>query len=233
MSFGGESGLREVGLCGIHPLTRRYVNGVTMKFPDGVVLVHVEALEDQDFYTFAENLNQNSIPAVVNSRPNPGPQACMEWLMPTAIVVGVSTGFLNEMGKDLYQYLKRQLSDLTVNTMKKPRIEPSVYGTSGKINRDNPYSNAFAIYSDTKAGDKFKLLIPKYSLRTDYSRIVGAYLDFLQNYNLGLVSELDMGFDSSKCVYTNTVLVRFNESTNQIEWVNPIQSHIAENAGTE
>ncbi|HFQ4840268.1 TPA: DUF3265 domain-containing protein, partial [Vibrio vulnificus] len=24
-SFGGESGLRKVGLCGIHPLTRRYV----------------------------------------------------------------------------------------------------------------------------------------------------------------------------------------------------------------
>ncbi|HFQ5347174.1 TPA: DUF3265 domain-containing protein [Vibrio vulnificus] len=24
-SFGGESGLREVGLCGIHPLTQRYV----------------------------------------------------------------------------------------------------------------------------------------------------------------------------------------------------------------
>ncbi len=22
--FGGESGLREVGLCGIHPLTQRY-----------------------------------------------------------------------------------------------------------------------------------------------------------------------------------------------------------------
>ncbi|HDY7997789.1 TPA: DUF3265 domain-containing protein [Vibrio vulnificus] len=24
-NFGGESGLRKVGLCGIHPLTRRYV----------------------------------------------------------------------------------------------------------------------------------------------------------------------------------------------------------------
>ncbi|ENG6164340.1 DUF3265 domain-containing protein [Vibrio vulnificus] len=24
-SFGGEGGLRKVGLCGIHPLTRRYV----------------------------------------------------------------------------------------------------------------------------------------------------------------------------------------------------------------
>nr|WP_081693140.1 DUF3265 domain-containing protein [Vibrio proteolyticus] len=26
VSFGGESGLRKVGLCGIHPLTRRYIN---------------------------------------------------------------------------------------------------------------------------------------------------------------------------------------------------------------
>ncbi|HAS6410420.1 TPA: DUF3265 domain-containing protein [Vibrio vulnificus] len=25
--FGGESGLRKVGLCGIHPLTQRYVLG--------------------------------------------------------------------------------------------------------------------------------------------------------------------------------------------------------------
>ncbi|MCG9232480.1 DUF3265 domain-containing protein [Vibrio diabolicus] len=26
-SFSGESGLRKAGLCGIHPLTRRYVLG--------------------------------------------------------------------------------------------------------------------------------------------------------------------------------------------------------------
>ncbi|WP_315630881.1 hypothetical protein [Vibrio vulnificus] len=25
-SFGGEGGLQKVGLCGIHPLTRRYVS---------------------------------------------------------------------------------------------------------------------------------------------------------------------------------------------------------------
>ncbi|EMV9318855.1 DUF3265 domain-containing protein, partial [Vibrio vulnificus] len=27
-SFGGEGGLRKVGLCGTHPLTRRYALGV-------------------------------------------------------------------------------------------------------------------------------------------------------------------------------------------------------------
>ncbi|HAT8556909.1 TPA: DUF3265 domain-containing protein [Vibrio vulnificus] len=26
--FGGESGLREVGLCGIHPLTQRYATNL-------------------------------------------------------------------------------------------------------------------------------------------------------------------------------------------------------------
>ncbi|HAS8425313.1 TPA: DUF3265 domain-containing protein [Vibrio vulnificus] len=31
MSFGGESGLRKLGLCGIHPLTQRYVQFVTHK----------------------------------------------------------------------------------------------------------------------------------------------------------------------------------------------------------
>ncbi|HDY8159858.1 TPA: DUF3265 domain-containing protein [Vibrio vulnificus] len=36
VSFGGESGLQKVGLCGTHPLTQRYVlwrsNGFILKF---------------------------------------------------------------------------------------------------------------------------------------------------------------------------------------------------------
>ncbi|MCA3903892.1 DUF3265 domain-containing protein [Vibrio vulnificus] len=31
VSFGGESGLQKLGLCGIHPLTRRYVNGANLE----------------------------------------------------------------------------------------------------------------------------------------------------------------------------------------------------------
>ncbi|EOK5742813.1 DUF3265 domain-containing protein [Vibrio vulnificus] len=33
VGFGGESGLQKLGLCGIHPLTRRYVSGG--KFENG------------------------------------------------------------------------------------------------------------------------------------------------------------------------------------------------------
>ncbi|ENB4330281.1 DUF3265 domain-containing protein [Vibrio vulnificus] len=35
VSFGGESGLRKLGLGGIHPLTRRYVLGKEIRFGDG------------------------------------------------------------------------------------------------------------------------------------------------------------------------------------------------------
>ncbi|ELH4811147.1 DUF3265 domain-containing protein [Vibrio vulnificus] len=33
--FCGESGVRKLGLCGIHPLTRRYVLGKEIRFGDG------------------------------------------------------------------------------------------------------------------------------------------------------------------------------------------------------
>ncbi|EKD7165420.1 DUF3265 domain-containing protein [Vibrio vulnificus] len=31
-SFGGESGLRKVSLCGIHPLTQRYVHKMDCRY---------------------------------------------------------------------------------------------------------------------------------------------------------------------------------------------------------
>ncbi|HDY7512031.1 TPA: DUF3265 domain-containing protein [Vibrio vulnificus] len=32
MSFGGESGVRKVPLCGIHPLTQRYVHKMDCRY---------------------------------------------------------------------------------------------------------------------------------------------------------------------------------------------------------
>ncbi|EGR0209363.1 DUF3265 domain-containing protein [Vibrio vulnificus] len=38
VSFGGEGGLRKVGLCGIHPLTQRYANIQISPFLSAYVL---------------------------------------------------------------------------------------------------------------------------------------------------------------------------------------------------
>ncbi|HAS6410336.1 TPA: DUF3265 domain-containing protein [Vibrio vulnificus] len=37
VGFGGESGLRKLGLCGIHPLTRRYANIQISRFSSAQV----------------------------------------------------------------------------------------------------------------------------------------------------------------------------------------------------
>nr|WP_254792448.1 DUF3265 domain-containing protein [Vibrio vulnificus] len=40
MSFGGESGLRKLGLCGIHPLTRRYVLVYQVDFESVIIAIN-------------------------------------------------------------------------------------------------------------------------------------------------------------------------------------------------
>ncbi|MCF8781192.1 nucleotide-binding protein [Vibrio sp. IRLE0018] len=69
VSFSGESGLREVGLCGIHPLTRRYNAGMILK-PYGQLFCyhstncsyHLKALivEKKIFYSWQSDLPNKS-----------------------------------------------------------------------------------------------------------------------------------------------------------------------------
>ncbi|EGR1102533.1 hypothetical protein EFU27_18810, partial [Vibrio cholerae] len=134
-------------------------------------------------------------------------------MIPTTVVAGISAGFLSEVGKDLYQMVKDKISSLCTKTMRKPRIEPAFLGTEGKISPNNPYSSAFSVYSDAGLGRRFKLLVPKYSNDVDYNKIVHAYLDFLKDYNDGLVSEKDIGLDLEKTMISSTILVHFNDLT--------------------
>ncbi|MEZ9930796.1 hypothetical protein AB4455_02310 [Vibrio sp. 10N.261.46.E12] len=203
-----------------------------MKFPEGVYLFHIESLKDQYFDEFAADLNAHGIQASVHSRRDPGLYACNEWLIPTAIIAGISAGFLNEAGKDLYQVAKSKLAELCTTTIKKPRIEPVLIGSEGKINSDNPYSSGFSIYSEANMGRRFKLLIPKYSAQVDYNKIVHAYLDFLKDYNDDIVAEIDIGIELLTILPSSTILVRYNESTKSIEWVDHIPAHIREGMST-
>ncbi|EIX4880951.1 DUF3265 domain-containing protein [Vibrio vulnificus] len=40
VSFGGEGGLRKVGLCGIHPLTRRYNTWSVIRVYNGLFFTY-------------------------------------------------------------------------------------------------------------------------------------------------------------------------------------------------
>lgn len=200
-----------------------------MSLEQGLSLTYIESLDDGSFDNFAEKVELEGIPVTLKRRPEPGPYACVEWFLPTAIMAGISSGLLNEAGKDLYQALKRHLVDLTTKTMKKPRIEPTLYGRGAETESDNPYSLGFSIYSEAGLRRKFKLLIPKHSEDNDYEKIVCAFTDFLREYNNNNITEADLlGLDESIVILPSTILVHYNESTGSIEWVDHLPASVRE-----
>ncbi|TOI28875.1 hypothetical protein CGI63_22460, partial [Vibrio parahaemolyticus] len=70
--------------------------------------------------------------------------------------------------------------------------------------------------------------VPKFATEVDYNKIIHAYLDFLKDYNDGLVSEKDIGLDLETVMISSTILVHFNDANQQIEWLDHLPSHVRE-----
>jgi hypothetical protein len=192
--------------------------------PD-IGVIYNEYLEGDIFDDFGSSIKADSLNIIIQSRPQNEPMACAEWYIPAAVIAFIGKsyfdGFLKEMGKDHYQSFKDKLSGLTNEVMSKPKIEPFLIGTEGKISSKNPFSMAFAIHSETIDGHTFKLLIPKAGVLSDYSDHVNRFLEFLSDYHLGLASLDSIGYVNE---FINPpggyVFVRLNVESNQIEWVN-------------
>jgi hypothetical protein len=187
-------------------------------------IVFEQNLPDSIFKSFETDVKADGLNVFIESREPFGPMACAEWyIMPAvAAFVGVSyfSGFLKEAGKDHYLLLKERLSNLTNVVMKTPRIEPSVFATEGKINANNPFSLAFAIHADTEDGFTFKLLMPKAKTNSDYELITSKFLDFLNDYHLGIKSLDTIGFIRDINLPAPTMIfIHYNSDSNSIEWL--------------
>lgn len=128
-------------------------------------------------------------------------------------------GFLKEAGKDHYLVLKSKLSSLTNDVMSKPRIEPVIIGTPGKVSSNNPYSLAFSVYAEANDGNKFKLLLPKPYDTDDYTEIIYKFLEFLGDFHSGIKVLENIGFDEVIRPPGGMVFVHMNPETKQIEWL--------------
>jgi len=199
------------------------VSGEKMSLSD-IAISYDESLNADDFEEFHHDLANERLEIIIESRPGGEVFASLEWFIPTAVIVFISKsyfdGFLKEMGKDHYLKLKESLSSLTNKQMSKPRIEPIMIGSPGKVNPNNPYSMAFSVYAEANDGNKFKLLIPKPSEIDDYTEIVYKFLDFLNDYHMGIKNEGSIGFDINSKAPSRLILVHMNLHTKCIEWLN-------------
>jgi hypothetical protein len=192
------------------------------ELPD-IAISYVEGIPSEFFDDFVLTIKQENLDVIVFSRPESGAYAALEWFLPTMIAAYISKsyfdGFLKEMGKDHYQTFKNSLASLTNKTMSHPRIEPLVFGSEGKVKKDNPYSLAFSIYAEANDGKKFKLLIPKPNALNDYTDVIYSFLEFLSDYHGGIKQLNDIGFNDAQRPPSDLILVHMNLENKKIEWV--------------
>ena len=194
-----------------------------MNKPD-IGILYTEYLPNDVFDSFGASIKSKNLNVLVQSKPENGVFCCPEWYIPAAVVAYIGKsyfdGFLKEMGKDHYQTLKEKLSNLTNEIMSKPRIEPVLFGSEGKISGKNPFSAILAIHSETVDGHTFKLLVPKATGSLDYSQHIHRFLEFLSDYHLGLQDLKSIGYNVQLTRPPGGyVFVQFNSNTNRIEWL--------------
>lgn len=198
-----------------------------MKKPE-ILLIYEEHLPNILFQDFKEDLSNDKITVLIESRPQSGPQACLEWFIFPLVAAYISKpyfqAFFGEMGKDHYAILKKKFSETTKKVMQLPKIEPTLVGTAGKVSKNNPYTLAFSIYAEASDNRTFKLLLPKPEEETDYDEIVEIFLDFLSEHHAGIKTLGEIGFNENKRPAGSLILVRVNPNTKSIEWLDHMNS---------
>lgn len=179
---------------------------------------------------FIETISHKDLSLEIVPLPNSGPQMCIEWFFPTAIVAYISKpyfdSFLSEMGKDHYSLFKKGLLKLKENIFgeKSPkRIIVTSTNAPNKV-KNTQYSLMFSIIADKKNGEKFKLLIPNEVSDDEYNNSINTFLDFLENYHSdNLAIELLEKVNNSVAIGKITI-VAYNNKLKELEFLNPIPS---------
>lgn len=192
-----------------------------------IALIYEDTLPKNLFQDFEDSILDERLTLNVQSRPPIGPQASLEWFVLPLVAAYISKpyfdGFFGEMGKDHYRLLKQKLFETSKKVMSKPRIEPTLVGSTGKLKKDNPYTSAFSIYADANERIKFKLLIPKHTDDNNYEEIVDIFLDFLMDYHSKAKPLTSIGFNLSTPPLGGLILVQVNQQTKCVEWRDPMQ----------
>jgi len=176
------------------------------------------------FADFAHALENERFTVHLEVRESQGPFAGIMWAMMTMGAVFIASnyfgGMLKELGKDHYLVLKEELAKLTQKTMSVPRIEPTLFGTPGKADNNDPYSMVFSVWAELPNNRSAKLLIPKVATANDYAAITDAFLEFvIRCHEHGEEVLAEIGFEISS--RGNPITVAYNKSTGAIEFANP------------
>src|SRR5260370_35756836 len=86
------------------------------KSPNHLLLSYDETIPEVVLRPFSETVSAPGLTVVVEPRPSMRPQAGIQWLLPTAVVIYISKAYfdgdLKEAGKEHYHVLKNAIHSL-------------------------------------------------------------------------------------------------------------------------
>ena len=192
-----------------------------------LAIVYVETLPASTFDEFRRVVGHENLALEVESRPEFGPMAGVEWLLPTSVFVYLGKsyfdGFLKEMGKDHYALLKTGLISLYSALLGPTAPKVQVISTAGKVSKNRRYSLLYSVIAEADAGLKFKLLLPQSNTAAEYEATLVAFLAFLEHFYGSTLDEATIARISSVRPMSGTILVCYNPETGLIEPVDPMQ----------
>lgn len=204
-----------------------------LSVPD-VGLMYIESFEDPSFADFGRDLAAEGLDVRVESRPDPGAYAGVEWLLPTAVVVFLGRSyfdsFLKEAGKDHYILLKKALQKVSAKFFGKDAPRGKIVFTKGKAEHEIPrYSISYSLVAQVGDGLRVKLLLQNEFDADLCNEAQIAFLDFLSS-----VYDRTLDIDSIKGLaqavpISHTLLLAYNSTDRSLEVIDPL----AGRCGTE
>jgi hypothetical protein len=160
-----------------------------------IVLSYRSTIPPQVFSPLLDSLAAPHLSVRVDAREPEGPQAGLEWLLPTAAIVYLTKsyfdGFLREAGKEHYQAFKKGIASLWSSFFGSDRTVRMhvVASTPGKLPPGVRYSWALFLMADGASGTRFKLLLSDATSPAELDLAVLAFLEFLAECHAGHISE--------------------------------------------
>lgn len=194
--------------------------------PD-IGLMYIESFEDPSFADFGRELATDGLDIRVESRPDPGAYAGIEWLLPTAVVVFLGRSyfdsFLKEAGKDHYHLFKKALLKVSAKFFGREALRGRVIFTKGKAESEIPrYSLSYSVMAQIGDGLRVKLLLQSDFDATLCNEAQTAFLDFLSSvYDGTLDIKSIKGLDRAVPV-SNTLLLAYNPTNRSLEVIDPL-----------
>jgi len=197
--------------------------------PD-VGLMYIESFEDPSFADFGRELTADDLDVRVESRPDPGAYAGVEWLLPTAVVVFLGRSyfdaFLKEAGKDHYHLLKKALLKVSAKFFGKDAPQGRVIFTTGKAESEIPrYSLSYSVVAQVGNGLRVKLLLQSDFDETLCNEAQTTFLGFLSSVYDGTLDINSIKGLALAVPVSNTLLLAYNSTDRSLEVIDPLAGH--------